>query len=128
MTLYSTGLRRAELCRLKVADVDSKRVMLRVVQGKGGIDREVPLSKKLLGALREYYRWILTSKDDRFMDQAISYDSCRNRHSPKCQAQARQRWLDAREKELLEVPYFHVVFTLPHELNPLKSSQRPHSV
>jgi len=58
MTLYSTGLRRAELCRLKVADVDSKRMMLRVVQGKGGIDREVPLSQKLLGALREYYRWM----------------------------------------------------------------------
>ena len=55
---YSTGLRRAELCRLKVADVDSKRMMLRVVQGKGGIDREVPLSQKLLGALREYYRWM----------------------------------------------------------------------
>jgi len=51
--------------------------------------------------------------------QAISYNSCRNRHCPKCQAQARQRWLAAREKELLEVPYFHVVFTLPQELNPL---------
>ena len=58
MTLYSTGLRRAELCRLKVSDIDSKRMMLRVVQGKGGIDREVPLSKKLLAALREYYRWM----------------------------------------------------------------------
>src|SRR6202158_6071479 len=51
--------------------------------------------------------------------QAISYNSCRNRHCPKCQAQARQRWLAAREKEVLGVPYFHVVFTLPHELNPL---------
>jgi hypothetical protein len=51
--------------------------------------------------------------------QAISYNSCRNRHCPKCQAQARQRWLAAREKELLDVPYFHVVFTLPHELNAL---------
>lgn len=51
--------------------------------------------------------------------QAISYNSCRNRHCPKCQAQARQRWLAAREQELLGVPYFHVVFTLPHELNPL---------
>src|SRR4051795_6207893 len=58
MTLYSTGVRRAELCRLKVSDIDSKRMMLRVVQGKGGIDREVPLSKKLLGALRDYYRWM----------------------------------------------------------------------
>src|SRR5881396_1869312 len=51
--------------------------------------------------------------------QAISYNSCRNRHCPKCQAQARQRWLAAREQELLGVCYFHVVFTLPHELIPL---------
>src|SRR3954447_15617082 len=45
--------------------------------------------------------------------------SCRNRHCPKCQAQARQRWLTRREQDLLPVPYFHVVFTLPHALNPL---------
>ncbi len=50
---------------------------------------------------------------------AISYNSCRNRHCPKCQAQARQRWLAAREQELLGVSYFHVVFTLPHDLIPL---------
>lgn len=49
--------------------------------------------------------------------QAISYNSCRDRHCPKCQAQARERWLTARERELIGVPYFHVVFTLPHELN-----------
>jgi predicted RNA-binding Zn-ribbon protein involved in translation (DUF1610 family) len=51
--------------------------------------------------------------------QAISYNSCRNRHCPKCQAQARERWLNARERELLDVPYVHVVFTLPHALLPL---------
>jgi hypothetical protein len=51
--------------------------------------------------------------------QAISYNSCRNRHCPKCQAQARQRWLAARERELLSTSYFHVVFTVPHELNVL---------
>jgi ribosomal protein L37AE/L43A len=51
--------------------------------------------------------------------KAISYNSCRNRHCPKCQAQARQRWLARREQDLLPVPYFHVVFTLPHVLNPL---------
>jgi hypothetical protein len=51
--------------------------------------------------------------------QAISYNSCRNRHCPKCQAQARERWLYARERELLDVPYVHVVFTLPHRLLPL---------
>jgi hypothetical protein len=51
--------------------------------------------------------------------KAISYNSCRDRHCPKCQAQARQRWLAAREREVLGVPYFHVVFTLPQELNRL---------
>ena len=51
--------------------------------------------------------------------QAISYNSCRNRHCPKCQAQARERWLHSRERELLDVPYVHVVFTLPHGLLPL---------
>jgi Putative transposase/Transposase zinc-binding domain len=47
----------------------------------------------------------------------ISYNSCRNRHCPKCQAQARERWLTARQKELLALTYFHVVFTVPHQLN-----------
>ena len=50
---------------------------------------------------------------------AISYNSCRNRHCPKCQGNARQRWLQARERELLPTPYVHVVFTLPRELAPL---------
>ncbi len=48
-----------------------------------------------------------------------AYNSCRNRHCPKCQALAKARWLEARTAELLPVPYFHAVFTLPHELNPL---------
>jgi hypothetical protein len=51
--------------------------------------------------------------------QAISYNSCRNRHCGKCQTNARDRWLAEREKELLNVPYVHVVFTLPHQLSPL---------
>jgi hypothetical protein len=51
--------------------------------------------------------------------QAISYNSCRNRHCPKCQGNVRARWLAARSAELLPVPYFHIVFTLPHELSAL---------
>jgi hypothetical protein len=47
------------------------------------------------------------------------YNSCRNRHCPKCQYLTKARWLEARTSELLPVPYFHVVFTLPHEVNPL---------
>jgi len=51
--------------------------------------------------------------------RAISYNSCRNRHCPKCQNGARDKWLAARCHELLPVPYVHVVFTLPHQLSPL---------
>jgi hypothetical protein len=49
----------------------------------------------------------------------ISYNSCRNRHCPKCQGNEREKWIQAREGELLPVPYFHVVFTLPDTLNHL---------
>jgi hypothetical protein len=49
--------------------------------------------------------------------QAISFNSCRNRHCPKCQGNARAKWLAARSDELLPVPYFHIVFTLPHDLS-----------
>jgi hypothetical protein len=51
--------------------------------------------------------------------RAISYNSCLNRHCPKCQGAARQAWLAKRSAELLPVPYYHVVFTLPHVLAPL---------
>jgi hypothetical protein len=50
--------------------------------------------------------------------EKISYNSCRNRHCPSCQAAARVEWVDNRVKELLPVPYFHVVFTIPAQLNP----------
>lgn len=49
----------------------------------------------------------------------LSYNSCRNRHCPKCQGHKREEWIRAREEDLLNVPYFHVVFTLPKELNQL---------
>ena len=278
MLLYSTGIRRSELVRLRVEDIDSKRMIVHIRQGKGGKDRDVPMCPKLLETLREYWRWkkpktwlfpagiekrgnqhltdkavwyvcaeaarhaglkkrvaphmlrhsfathhlengdhsdpawtrgsgghqhlpafsappfgdhgesvgasvylrrvgdqpvlpppetkmkrptvevadILRAQGDRFLDryqrsfdfqqlkafraiqrcrtaalgghidacprcghQAISYNSCRNRHCPKCQAQAREHWLAARERELLATSYFQVVFTLPHELNVL---------
>jgi hypothetical protein len=50
-------------------------------------------------------------------DEYPLFRSCRNRNCPGCQAEARAAWLDAREQELLDVPYFHVVFTVPEELN-----------
>jgi len=51
--------------------------------------------------------------------QVISYNSCRNRHCPKCQTLAKERWIEKQERDLLDVGYFHVVFTLPDDLNPV---------
>ena len=58
MMLYATGLRRAELCHLTVSDIDSQRMVIHVRQGKGGRDRDVLLTPKLLETLREYWRWL----------------------------------------------------------------------
>ena len=57
MVLYATGVRRTELSLLKVTDIDSKRMVVHIRQGKGSRDRDIPLSPKLLEALREYWRW-----------------------------------------------------------------------
>ena len=54
----------------------------------------------------------------------VSYNSCRNRHCPKCQAKAAQRWLEARMDDLLPVEYYHVVFTLPESISALPPSSR----
>ncbi|HEY4356067.1 MAG TPA: tyrosine-type recombinase/integrase [Acidobacteriaceae bacterium] len=58
MTLYSTGMRRAELCHLKVEDIDSDRMVIHIRHGKRNRDRDVPLSPKLVETLREYWRWM----------------------------------------------------------------------
>jgi hypothetical protein len=56
--------------------------------------------------------------------ERYAYNSCYNRHCPKCQTLAKEKWLEERKTELLEVPYVHCVFTLPHELNPLVLSNK----
>jgi integrase/recombinase XerD len=58
MMLYATGMRSAELLQLQVADIDSRRMLIHIRQGKGGRDRYVPLSLTLLATLRVYYRWM----------------------------------------------------------------------
>jgi hypothetical protein len=67
------------------------------------------------------------SQCDHCGHEELSYNSCRNRHCPKCQGSAQAAWLAAREGELLPVPYCHVVFTLPAALSPL-ALHNPHAV
>ena len=89
MALYATGLRRAELARLKVSDVDSKRMVIHVQGGKGRKDRDVLLSPKLLDELRRHWRrlrrkpgvWLFPSKRGRSSDRPITpkaiYHACK---------------------------------------------------
>lgn len=79
MTLYSTGMRRAELCRFRPEDIDKERMMLRIPHGKGDKPREVPLSQKLLDQLRCYYRsvkhrngWMFPSRQLKRPDEPIT--------------------------------------------------------
>jgi integrase/recombinase XerD len=78
MMLYGTGMRRSEVARLKVRDIDSKRMIIRVAEGKGGKDRDLPLSSALLETLREYWLWrkpqvyLFPSRSPRRPDQPIS--------------------------------------------------------
>jgi integrase/recombinase XerD len=58
MVLYGTGMRRSEVARLKIADIDSQRMVIHIVNGKDGKDRDLPLSPKLLQTLRAYWRWL----------------------------------------------------------------------
>jgi site-specific recombinase XerD len=79
MTLYSTGMRRSELCHLRPEDIDKERMVVRIRQGKGGKDREVPLSPKLYEQLRTYYRsvrqrngWLFPSLQTRRAKEPIT--------------------------------------------------------
>jgi hypothetical protein len=95
--------------------------------GKSFIDKNQSwlngLHLKVLSAIQRCRTAALGGHQDRCLrcgyTAAISYNSCRNRHCPKCQTNARDKWLAARNTELLAVPYVHVVFTLPHQLAPL---------
>jgi Putative transposase/Transposase zinc-binding domain len=72
-----------------------------------------------IGACRTAALGEFVQQCDHCAHQVIEYRSCRNRHCPKCHRRARDQWLADRAKELLPVPYSHVIFTLPHELAPL---------
>jgi len=90
--------------------------------GKSFIDRHRPwltrFHRKVLSAIERCRTAALGGHRDRCTGcghiVAISYNSCRNRHCPKCLNNARKKWLSAREGELLNIPYVHLIFTIPH--------------
>ena len=110
---------------IEVADIVGRR-------GKQFLERfKAVLSYQQLKAYRAVKRCrtaALGGHRDKCEDCAyeapFSYNSCRSRCCPKCQAQARRRWLQIQQRDLVNTNYFHVVFTLPHELNPLALTSR----
>ena len=103
--------------RLTLADIvrvhgDAYRRTHRLARGQAVALRAIAACRTaLLGGRRETC--------DHCGATRLTFNSCRNRHCPACQSQASARWIEARRAELLPIPYFHVVFTLPHALNAL---------
>ena len=84
------------------------------------VRRTTPFQRKALWAIERCRTAVMKAvrvKCEECGDEYLLYRSCRNRHCPRCQVAVRERWLAARERELLSVPYFHVVFTVPEILN-----------
>jgi integrase/recombinase XerD len=88
-TAYAAGLRASEAASLKVGNIDSSRMVIRVEQGKGGRDRYVMLSPQLLGILRSYWRlarpvhWLFPGRDPEHpINATVLHAACRSRHAP----------------------------------------------
>ena len=110
--------------RLEVADIVRAHRGDFVAARRG---RVAPAENKVLDAIERCRTSALgghVGKCDQCGHEEISYNSCRNRHCPRCLTGARDKWLAAREDDLLPVQYFHVVFTIPHELSALARQNR----
>ncbi len=112
MTMFARGgLELANVIRTHTADYLARYDAITTVE-----------HKRVLGALTACRTAVLgghKNRCDHCGHEEIAYNSCRNRHCPKCQAAARHDWLEARSSELLPVPYYHVVFTLPDAIGSL---------
>lgn len=118
LTAYSSGLRISEALSLRISDIDSKNMLLRVNLGKP--KSLSPAQAKAFHRIRlcrtpSLGSHALVSEECGSMD--VSFNSCRDRHCPKCQHSVQKKWVEAQMSKLLPVGYFHVVFTIPQELN-----------
>ena len=110
--------------RLEVADVFRQHEQEFLEQWGGVLSTRQLRAFRDICACRTAALGSHIEKCDGCSREIIAYDSCGNRHCPKCQSSARDKWLAARSAELLPVPYSHLVFTLPHELAPLALQNR----
>jgi hypothetical protein len=102
--------------------VDLGEIVRAVREAYLALRATTPFQRKALrsiGRCRSEEMGSVRTRCERCRREHRLFRSCRNRHCPRCQAAAREAWLQARERELLPVPYFHVVFTVPEILNPI---------
>lgn len=102
--------------RLEVADVFRQHGQEFLDRWGNGLSSQQRKAFRDISACRTAALGQFVQQCDHCSYQAVEYKSCRNRHCPKCHRRAREQWLAERAKELLPVPYSHVIFTLPHEL------------
>jgi len=115
MTAYAAGLRVSEVTQLKLTDIEYGETYRK----KFGTSMS-PEQLQVMHAIEICRTAVLgghIDQCDHCGHQVISYNSCRNRHCPKCQSLAKAEWLEARKTELLPVGYYHVVFTIPENIN-----------
>ncbi|HEY5909297.1 MAG TPA: IS91 family transposase [Verrucomicrobiae bacterium] len=141
LTVYGAGLRLNEACHLRPEHIERDARMIRVEQGKGRKDRYTVLPDysrrhrlparhwKVLNAMQAC-RTPLLGGHQYFCAHCrtahFAPHGCGNRHCPTCQGIHSRQWLGAQQELLLPIPYFHLVFTLPHALNPLiQQNQKP---
>ncbi len=105
--------------RLEVADVFRAHQQQFLQRWGDVLSRQQRKALRDIGVCRTAALGAHLEQCDHCSYQTVAYDSCRNRHCPKCQATARARWLQREAASLLPVPYSHVVFTLPQQLAPL---------
>ena len=136
MTVYGVGLRISELCNLRIQDIDSENMRILVREGKESKYRYTLLSQTNLEILIEYFKayrpnhpegylFVSPMTNDKYtvsepeiaFYEKISYNSCRNRHCPKCLTSVKEKGIYNQKFDVLNVQYFHVVFTIPDELN-----------
>ena len=106
--------------------MDAEATLGAIIRAKGAeLHRQHPLSAHQLSVMRSLADCRTAAlgghRDhcDRCGFEHVFWNSCRDRHCPGCGAEARQSWLEARRAEILDVPYFHAVFTIPHDLHVL---------
>lgn len=134
--IYSAGLRGQEVVNLKLSDIDFERKTIHIRQSKYKKDRIVPLSKYMAKGLKKYiavehpHIWLINGKepDGRYSVRGISWAMREtlkktsiqkevNMHCPKCQSSKQAFWVEDLLETTLPVKHYHIVFTVPHELN-----------